>query len=360
MRPRLPSMEALLPYLKRIDSSRHYTNFGPLQAELAEKLLAICPRADSSAYHPICVSSCTLGLELAITALDLPKGSRIGLPAFTFVATASVILRCGHVPVVFDVDPTDWMLKPETVAPFASELSAVIPVAVFGMPQDAKGWSRWSDQSGIPVIIDAAGGIGAQSLVENVTIVFSLHATKPIPAGEGGLVVTANAQVAARIKAMSDFGIGSIEPCLGTNAKLSEYHAAVGLASLETWTIQSQSRRTLYQLYKESLVAKCGTQVAFQANRGHVAPCIFPVLLPNSRVRDAVEAACKEQGIGTRRWYLPLIQQLPMCSEVQVAGSVENAYSIARGLLGLPFSIDLDSHAVEQVTSLLADFLAPL
>jgi len=357
MRPQLPAMDSLTPYLKRIDASRHYTNFGPLQAELAEKLLAICPRADSSSYHSICVSSCTLGLELAIAALDLPKGSKIGLPAFTFIATASAILRCGHIPVVFDVDPSDWMLKPETVEPFASELSAVIPVAVFGMPQDAQGWSRWSDQSGIPVIIDAAGGIGAQGLVENTTVVFSLHATKPIPAGEGGLVVTGNAQVAAKIKAMSDFGIGSIGPCLGTNAKLSEYHAAVGLASLETWTTQSQTRQALYRFYRESLVQKCGAQASFQIDRGHVAPCIFPVLLPSSEARDEVEAACREQGIGTRRWYLPMIQHLPMLSEVQVAGSVDNADSIASRLLGLPFYIDLDTHAIEQVSSLLGHTL---
>lgn len=358
MRPQLPSADSLTPYLKRIDASRHYTNFGPLQAELAEKLLAICPRAGSSSdhYHSICLSSCTLGLELAIAALDLPKGSRIGLPAFTFVATASAILRCGHIPVVFDVDPSDWMLKPETVEPFASELSAVIPVAVFGMPQDAQGWSRWSDQSGIPVIIDAAGGIGAQSLVENITVVFSLHATKPIPAGEGGLVVTGKAQVAAKIKAMSDFGIGSIGPCLGTNAKLSEYHAAVGLASLETWTTQSQTRQALYSFYRESLVLKCGTQLAFQANRGHVAPCIFPILLPSSKARDEVEAACKEQGIGTRRWYLPLIQHLPMLSEVQAAGSIENAHSIASRLLGLPFYIDLKHQDIERIAGVIRHF----
>lgn len=162
-------------------------------------------------------------------------------------------------------------------------------------------------------------------------------------------MVTGNPHLAARVRAISDFGIGSVEPCIGTNAKLSEYHAAVGLASMSTWDAQSQERQALYRFYKDEFVLQCGPQLTFQADTGHVAPCIFPVLLPNSTIREDVETICRQRGVGTRRWYLPLIQHLPMLSAVEVAGSCETAKSIEDRLVGLPFSIDLDRTAIQRV-----------
>jgi dTDP-4-amino-4,6-dideoxygalactose transaminase len=353
MRPVLPDAEALLPFLKRIDESRHYTNFGPLQEELAQKLLELQPRFRQASIHAVCTSSATLGLELALSALDLPKGSRIGLPALTFVATASAITRCGHVPVVLDIDEHDWMLNSDDLADFPASLAAVVPVATFGMPQDAQMWSRWSDSNGIPVIIDAAGAIGAQATASGVTVVFSLHATKPLSAAEGGLIITEDAELAERLRSMTNFGIGLNDPAAGTNAKLSEYHAAVGLAALKDWPKSSHARMKLYRTYVEQFSHRCNELVTFQQDSGQVAPCIFAVRMATGALRDAVERRCMIDGIGTRRWYLPLIQNQPMLSNVELPAQTPNALRLEQTLLGLPFSLDMQDEDVARVVQVI-------
>jgi len=349
MRPVLPDADTLLPFLRRIDENRHYTNFGPLQAELIKKLLELQPRANNAALYGVCASSATAALELALAALNLPRGSRIGLPALTFIATASAIVRCGHVPTVFDVDLHDWMLKPAMLSEHHQSLAAVVPVATFGMPQDAHAWSLWSKSTGIPVIIDAAGAIGAQAIAPGVTAVFSLHATKPVSSGEGGFIVTEDAEFAERIRKMSNFGIGLSGDSLGTNAKLSEYHAAVGLASVASWDQHSRRRMALYKSYVAHLAKRCSGQVTFQHDCGQVAPCIFSVYLHSSEMRDAIEQECMAENIDTRRWYQPLIQRQPMLSGVEVPAPTPNATQLAQALLGLPFSLDMQESDVERV-----------
>ena len=355
MRPQLPDAEALLPYLKKIDSSRHYTNFGPLNAELINRLVGFQKERFSRPVFGVTTSNATLALELLIADLRLPRGSKILLPAFTFVASASAVLRSGHVPVVADVCPESWMLEPALLPDTIESdgIAAVMPVAVFGMPQSASAWAQWRNKTGIPVIIDAAGAFGAQPTDTEVPVAISLHATKSLSTGEGGLVLTEHKEHAERLAQMTNFGIGLRDGLGGTNAKLSEYHAAVGLADFDAWPAKSQQRMRLYGFYKDTLEHFCGDRITFQHNVGLRSPTTMVIKFESSASRDEAEAKLSSAEIQTRRWYLPLIQNHPALTGVLSPYPTPHADDLAARLLGLPFFNDLAEGNVTKVATML-------
>lgn len=361
MRPLLPSAEDLLPWLRRIDERRIYSNFGPLQDELLQALLALQAALDGKPVQGVLTCNATQGLELALTALDLPPQSRIAVPALTFPATATAVQRCGHVPVVFDVDPASWLLTPECLPadPAAAGIAAVMPVSTFGMPQDAQAWSRWSRRHGVAVVIDAAAAFGAQASAPGVTAVFSLHATKPLSCGEGGLIVTRERALAARLRALSNFGIGGPATGPATNAKMSEYHAAVGLAHLAQWPGQVQARRQVLRAYHQGLAPALKTALSLQRDTGLHAPSVLTVRLQTPALRDALERALAAQQIQTRRWYLPLLTQTPALGPLESAGPLPVAHALSQQLLGLPFFPDLAPAQIDRVCSVVRSLVCP-
>jgi dTDP-4-amino-4,6-dideoxygalactose transaminase len=347
LRPLLPTADAVLPFLRRIDQTRQYTNFGPLHNEFLQRLVALQRKLEGSSVHGVLTSNATLGLELSLASLDLPLGSRVAVPALTFPATATAVLRCGHVPVALDVDSDTWLLTPDSLPKDfqSSEIAAVIPVATFGMPQDAEHWSRWSQTHQTPVIIDAAAAFGAQKAATGVPVVFSLHATKTLSSGEGGAVLTRDPSQASRLRTMTNFGIGYDASRIAGNAKLSEYHAAVGLAHLNEWPTQVSARRKLLLAYQEALSGL----VIMQKNSGLFAPSVMPVRMRTSQMRNALEAACAEMGIQTRRWYQPLVHEHPSLVGVETWQPLEQAEDLARTLIGLPFFPDMSSHQLAKI-----------
>ena len=354
LRPKLPDAQALLPFLQQIDFNQFYTNFGPLHKEFLTKLLELQAAKEKTSLFGSLTSSATLGIELALAALDLPAGSKVGVPALTFIATGTAIERCGHIPVVLDVDPNSWLLTTQQM-PTGRDLSdirAVIPVSTFGMPQDAQAWSAWSRVHQIPVIIDAASAWGAQLTAPDVTVVFSLHATKALSSGEGGLILTRNSELAARLRMMSNFGIGMDTAYISTNAKMSEYHAAIGLAHLNMWPDQVLARSSLMQKYRRAFSGIVGRVLEFQKDTGLFSPSLMCVRLVSRELRDELEAACSQSSIQTRRWYLPLLPQQPMLKSTLVPWPIPHALSIADTLLGLPFFVDMTDEQFAHIAKL--------
>jgi dTDP-4-amino-4,6-dideoxygalactose transaminase len=351
LRPLLPDAHALLPYLQRIDSNRFYTNFGPLHQEFLQRLLTLQLRKEGSTIHGLLTTSATLGLELAIAALDLPAGSHVAVPALTFIATGTAIERCGHIPVAVDVDSQSWLLTPNQMPKGVElhDIKAVVPISTFGMPQDALAWSAWSQIHHIPVIIDAASAWGGQTTAQGVTAVFSLHATKALSSGEGGLILTRDPAMAERLRAMTNFGIGLNNPSMGSNAKMSEYHAALGLAHLEMWPAQVILRNNLIEKYHQALAPATSKMLTFQKDTGLFSPSLFCIRMNSQSLRDQLEAYCAAKGIQTRRWYLPLLQDQPMLKSVLKPWPTTHADDLAKTLIGLPFFVDMDDQQLEKV-----------
>ncbi len=239
-RPRLPLAETILPYLQRIDEARWYSNFGPLLTELEDRLSQRFPEGT----RVITVANGTQALALTLMAMDLPAGGLVAMPAWTFVATAHAVLQAGLVPWFVDVDEQTWSLDPALLAARLSQapgpVVGAIPVSPFGRPLDLAAWRAFRETTGVPVLVDAAAGFDAADDAR-LPLVVSLHATKVAGAGEGGFLATDDPDLAARVRALSTFGFrGSRDSLLpATNAKLSEYTAAGGLASRDGWPASS-------------------------------------------------------------------------------------------------------------------------
>ena len=364
--PDMPPPQALLPWLERMHAARHYSNFGPLVRELES---AFAQRFAVHEEQLTTVTNATLGLELVLQALDLAPGSRVLVPAFTFVATATAVVRAGHVPVLADVDADTWLLTPAIAraACAATRIHAVLPVATFGMPHHMPAWQQFERETGLPIVIDAAAAYGSQWLQgAQGTLVFSLHTTKSLPAGEGGLVVSTRPGLAARVRQLSNFGI-NLDPAasvplgalasVGTNAKMSEYHAAIGLASLQKWELQTQSRKALQANLMHEINQASPHPLAWQA-AGPGGPLQAPTLLcprlPHAAARAALEQVCQQARIMTRRWYQPLLSHMGVLQQCCVALDAPNAQALAHTLLGLPFFLGITPAQRQRIQAALS------
>jgi dTDP-4-amino-4,6-dideoxygalactose transaminase len=354
LRPELPPAETVLPYLRRIDSTGWYTNFGPLVRELEQRL---CKRFTAQSELPVqvtTVSNCTTGLELALRALGLRPGMRVLIPALTFVATANAVVSAGCHPVVADVSPGSWLLTPQ-IAESAAErfpFDAVIPVATFGRGQDVNAWDQFASRTRIPVVIDAAGAFDNQLIGRCSCVVFSLHATKPFAAGEGGIVATADDALRERVRKMSNFGInpdsGTVDYA-GTNAKLSEYHAALGLASLAGWERSCRRRRYVTSLYERALARNCPDIESQERPPGELLS-ILTIALPEDADPVNTSDYLLRRGIETRRWYYPLIPGHAAFRSSGWADDLSTSRALSERLLGLPFHTALSAEQIDHVT----------
>jgi len=356
----LPDTDALLPYLREIDANRWYTNFGPLVTRLEQRFAAgFAPRP--AAPSAITAASGTAGLELVLGALELPPNAKVLLPALTFVATATAVIRSGYRPLIGDVDASSWLLTPEIARDYAARhrVDAVMPVATFGNPQDVEAWDAFVAETGIPVVIDAAGAYGNQRVGRRCHVVFSLHATKALAAGEGGVVVTYDHALAKRVRRLSNFGIdlerGSQVFVAGENGKLSEYHAAVAHAALDQWPVVAARRRAVQARYQHVLNLHCPDLRLQRRAADGIYPILVTLLPEGQHARD-LQPELLWRGIETRQWYCPTLDQHPAFS-AYVAGPLPVAHDLAERLLGLPFFVDIDELQMHRVCQAMAELL---
>lgn len=374
--PDMPPAAALLPWFERIDAARWYANFGPLAGEFEAYLAQACAGVDAGVYansgadadtlsppDVVSLNSGTAALELGVAALDLPAGSTVLLPAFTFPATASAPLRQGLLPLLADVDPDSWQLTPALARQAARRhpVALVMPVATFGCPVDVAGWQAFSMETGIPVLIDAAAAFGNQAVGAGIAVAFSFHATKPFGIGEGGALAMRDAALAARVRRLSNFGFeGGLVTRAGCNAKLSEYAAAVGLAQKLRWPARQARRHRLWQVYAAALAAVPGVALQHGFN-GHALPATLGVRLPLPAPR--VAAALARAGIETRRWYCPPLHHHPAFAGYRRCGpDGTDALAVTEHLalycLGLPWFAGMEEAQCLAVAQALSEALA--
>jgi len=359
--PDLPTADELLPFLRQIDQNRWYTNFGPLNREFEHQLgRHIAPDGN---MHVTSVSDCTAGLELVLNALGLKPGDGVLLPGLTFVATATAVLRAGYRPVVADVDADNWLLTPEIAraALAQADIKAVMPVSTFGATQNTAAWDVFMEETGIPVVIDAAGAFGNQPVGRLCAMVFSLHATKALGIGEGGAVLSSDATLVEKVRVLSNFGLewktGLVLEA-GTNAKLSEYHAAVGLAALKRWPSIAGKRRKLQADYLAGIRQR-GIAVQFQQKNYEegVYPT-FPVAVSSEDKALQLRQGMADVGIETRKWYCPPIHRHPGLAIHANALDTPVCDELAGRLVGLPFHTSLSAQDVATVLDNLQRLLA--
>jgi dTDP-4-amino-4,6-dideoxygalactose transaminase len=350
-RPRLPSAAAITPYLERIDAARWYSNFGPLLRELEGRIAA----RFQPGTHIVTVANATQALTLALKAMDLPASGYVAIPAWTFVATAHAVMQAGLNPWFVDVDPQTWMLDPAQVAELVARpghgIVAVVPVCAFGALGDLAGWRAFRERTGIPVIVDAAA---AFDTLDDATLpaVVSLHATKVLGVGEGGFLATTDEAFAKRVELMTVFGFqGRREAQIpGTNAKLSEYAAAVGLAAFDAWPGDRLRWMRAAQALRIALIGR--PEVRFQPGWGSdwiTSVCM--VGLPDGATPGVVDALA-EAGVDTRRWWGHGCHRDAAFAAVR-REDLSATDRLAQSTIGLPFSIDITAEEIRRAAEAL-------
>ncbi|WP_243311408.1 DegT/DnrJ/EryC1/StrS family aminotransferase [Fundidesulfovibrio agrisoli] len=362
---RIPLTRPWLP-AETLDEVGRVLASGFLTEGAATAELEAIARGVTGAAHVLAVTSCTTGLELALRALGVGTGHEVVVPAYTYPATATAVSMVGALPVVVDVDPwsmnVDFERLERAVTPATR---ALMPVSLFGNPLD---WDRLAPlraRLGIPIIEDAACSLGASWRGQPVgsqadVTVFSLHPRKVATTGEGGLVTTNDEALAERMWSLKHFGLERQGPDggrprfvrMGTNLKLSNIQAAVGLPQLRSLEEIVARRRELAARYLELLEGLEGVDAHAVTPGGKSCRQTFCVFVPR---RDEVMARMRARGveaqIGT---YLlpaePAFQDPALC---RLEGPFPGAQRAWDECLALPLYHEMtDGEQVEVVAAL--------
>ena len=321
----------------------------------------VCRR--TGATQAIAVSSCTAGLMLAVQAMELPAGAEVIVPSFTFAATAQALVWNGLVPVFCDCLPGSLTLDPDDVERNVSpQTTAICAVYVYGLPPDIDALAEVADRHGLRVYFDAAQGLGAEFRGRKAGAfgtceVFSLSPTKVVTAVEGGVISTNDPGLAARLRAMRDYGKDPISGedmvHLGLSARMSEIHAAVGLLSLRRLDELVKARQQLIDSYQLRLGPLPGCHVQTVPPDRTTSGNYF-VLFITDRARmsrDEVCAALKARGIQTKRYFYPPVHEQTLFQRVpsRVSGRMERTVGASREALALPLYSHMTQEQIDRV-----------
>lgn len=307
-----PSPGNVAGFYENVASAFHnkvFTNNGPLVRDLEQRLCS-----DLRVDNCILTSSGTSALTLLIRALDL-EGEVI-IPDFTFISTAHALLWAGLRPVFCDIDPRTWTLDVDASAELISErTSAVIGTHVWGRACDIAGLERLCADNGIHLLFDAAHAFGATYRGAPIgrfgtAEVFSFHATKVFQTFEGGAITTNDGALADRLRRMRNFGFSDYDrvEMLGTNAKMSEVHAAMGLANLACIESTIERGRLVKERYGQCLGDVPGLTMyphpsAERSNHHYVVADVSEAEFGLSR--DALVTVLHHENVFARRYFYP-------------------------------------------------------
>ncbi|WP_373502081.1 DegT/DnrJ/EryC1/StrS family aminotransferase [Aestuariivirga sp.] len=362
-RPRLPPAARILPYLARADQARHYTNHGQLSEELARRL---CDVFGVDRRRGVLASSGTAGLTgamLAVAGRGRPEKSLCICPAFTFVATAIGAVTAGYEPYVVDIDAESWTLDPVALRnlPALKDAGVVVPVAPMGRTPDLDAWQAFQDDTGIPVVMDAAACFDTLDTAQlrrcSFPVMISLHATKTLSTAEGGLVLCGSDESAGLVTRALNFGFFESRESVGPsiNGKLSEYHAAVGLADLDSWEEKRAGFLRTAASYRAA-AQRHGLGNRIITDTDHANPYAH-FLARDAEGADRAARALSQHHFDTRRWYSNGLQAQPFLARAR-RSPVPVTEDLAARLLGLPCACDLDPAKIDRIVQIIASTLA--
>jgi dTDP-4-amino-4,6-dideoxygalactose transaminase len=320
--------------------------------------------------HAVTVSSGTAALHLSCLAAGIGAGDEVIVPAFTFVASANAPRYAGAEPVLCDVrSARDFNIDPEDVARrITPRTRAIVAVHFCGYPADVSALRALCDEHGLVLIEDCAQAIGARldDAGRRVGTVgelgaFSFFSKKQLCVGEGGMVSTADEQLAERVRLLRSHAMTSStwdrhrghDPAydvidIGFNFRLDEPRAALGLSRLGSLEQSLAARRAIVRAYRERLAEIPGIELAFDEQAversSHFA---FPVLLADRQTRDRFRDELKANGIQTT-WY-PALHTFTEYRRFAPADGLPNALEAADRHCALPLSPTMDEAAVDVV-----------
>lgn len=353
-KPALTPLAEFLPYLKEIWDSGVLSNNGPFVRRFEDALKTYL-QVDNLAV----VSSGTSGLLLTCKAFNL-RGEVITTP-YSFVATSHALLWNNITPIFVDIEPNSLNINPDLVEKAISpRTQAIMATQSYGAPHALNRLEEIATANGLKLIFDSASSFGAEYKHRSVldfgdASVVSFHATKVLTTFEGGAVISRSAQIIEAINSMKNFGIeDEIHiPETGINAKMSEVHAALGLLQLEHFETNYRRRKALADIYFEALATVPGIRLLKSTPHHRPNFAFFPILLEDTfpLTRDQLYDKLARHNINTRRYFFPLLSELPMYRDYPSANptNLPVATEISTRVLCLPIYSDLSPETVMYI-----------
>jgi dTDP-4-amino-4,6-dideoxygalactose transaminase len=353
-----PNIGERQPLMERINDlldSRWLTNNGPYVQELEQRVAEMV-----GVRHCVATCNATVALEIAIRAVGLAH--EVIVPAFTFVATAHALRWQGIKPVFCDVDSRTYNIDPKRVErTITPRTTGIIGVHVWGRPCDAEALAAIAYRRNLKLLFDAAHAFGCSykgRMVGNLgsAEVFSFHATKILNTFEGGAVVTNDDELAAKIRLMRNFGFADYDDVtyIGTNGKMNEVSAAMGLTSLDSLEKFIGVNHRNYRLYRHHLATVPGVDLITydeteNCNYQYIVLEIDEAVTRASR--DDLQQLLWAENVLARRYFYPGCHRMePYRSEFLHAGlSVPNTESIVERVLSLPTGMAVGAHEIEEI-----------
>ena len=355
-RSSMPSYEEYCEAIKPIFESRWLTNMGPLHNEFADKASEYMGVNNISLF-----TNGHLALCIAIKALGL-TGEVITTP-FTFASTTHAIVDSGLTPVFCDVERDTYTIDTDKIENLITDkTSAIIPVHVYGNICNVEKIEKIAQKYNLKVIYDAAHVFGVEYDGKGIGTfgdisMFSFHATKVFNTIEGGCLTYSDESLCDKIASFRNFGITSPESVdmVGTNAKMNEFQAAMGLCNLKYVDEEIKKRAMAENQYRKRLDGVSGIKlcpVQENVKRNHA---YFPVVFDKSvfgKNRDEIADELSKHEIFARKYFYPLTNGF-MCYKDKYRGETPTAKEIADNILTLPMYADLTIEDVDMICDII-------
>lgn len=361
-RPNVGDRSRLMARFEDILDRGWFTNNGPVVQEFEAAL------ADRfGVEHVIAVCNATLGLEIASRAAGV--SGEVIVPSFTFVATAHAIQWQGLTPVFADIDRTTHVIDPASVESLITPLtSAIIGVHTWGVGCDIDALQAIADARGLFVMYDAAHAMGCTHRGKHfgsngIAEVFSFHATKYVNSFEGGAIATNDGALADKIRQMVNFGFEGYDQVgsVGTNAKMSEVSAAMGLTSLESEPTFAEHNRRIWGQYHQLLAEIDGIELhAYPADEVHSHQYVVAEVSDDCPLgRDDLVRMLHAENCLARRYFYPGVHRMEPYASLSPMSSMwlPNTEWLTGRVMVLPSGTAMQPDLVARVCGLIVSAL---
>lgn len=355
-RSSIPSYEEYCDAIKPIFETVHLTNMGSLHNELSSKLCDYLGCGNVSLF-----TNGHLALCAAIQALEL-TGEVITTP-FTFASTTHAIVQNGLTPVFCDINPDNYTIDADKLEELITEkTSAIIPIHVYGNICDVEKIERIANKYNLKVIYDAAHVFGVKYKNNSICrygdiSMMSFHATKVFNTIEGGGLAYADDTLSDKLSAIRNFGIdknGAMN-YIGTNAKMNEFQAAMGLCNLKHIDTELEKRKAVDEKYRKHLSDIPGIKLSPIQKDVTRNYAYFPVVFDGFKsTRDEIAERLADKGIFARKYFYPPTNEFP-CYAGKYTGETPIASEISRKILCLPMYADLSLNDVERICRIILE-----
>jgi dTDP-4-amino-4,6-dideoxygalactose transaminase len=357
-RPNIGDKQRLFQRFDDIYERRWLSNYGACVRELEERLKELL-----GVRHCIPICNATVALEIASRALDLH--GEVIVPSFTFVATAHSLQWQGITPVFCDIDPQTHNIDASQIEQLITpRTTGIMGVHLWGRACDTKAIEAIAGRHKLKVMYDAAHAFGCThggTMVGNFgsAEVFSFHATKFINTGEGGAIATNEDELAAKIRLMKNFGFAGLDHVIyiGTNGKMDEFSAAMGLTNLESMNDYIAANAAHYASYRARLDKLQGVRlIDFEENEKHNYQ--YVILEIDEResplTRDELATALRAENVLARRYFHPGCHRMePYATTMPDIGQqLPHTERLCNRVLALPTGTAMTEQDVSSVCEL--------